>query len=134
MPDLADIEGIGPTYAEKLAAAGISGVDGLLAAGGSPKGRADLAAQTGVDPALILEWVNHADLYRIDGVGSEYADLLEAAGVDSVVELATRNPGNLTEQLGKTNKQKNVVRALPSESQVTGWVEQAKGLDRAVHH
>ena len=134
MPDLADIEGIGPTYAEKLAGAGVSGVDGLLAAGGTPQGRADLAAKTGVDRALILEWVNHADLYRIDGVGSEYADLLEAAGVDSVVELAARNPANLTEQLAKVNDDKHLVRALPGESQVAGWIEQAKGLDRAVHH
>ncbi len=134
MADLADIEGIGPAYAEKLAAAGVSGVDGLLAAGATPQGRSELAAKTGVDPGLILEWVNHADLYRISGVGSEYADLLEAAGVDSVVELARRNPANLAAQLAKANEAKSLVRAVPGESEVAHWVEQAKQLDRAVHH
>ncbi len=82
----------------------------------------------------MLEWVNHADLYRIKGVGSEYADLLEEAGVDSVPELAQRNAANLTAALAAANEKKNLVRSLPSESQVAGWIEEAKGLERAVHH
>jgi hypothetical protein len=78
--------------------------------------------------------VNHADLFRIKGMGSEYADLLEAAGVDSAVELAQRNSANLTAALAQANERTSLVRALPSESEVTGWIEQAKGLERAVHH
>jgi predicted flap endonuclease-1-like 5' DNA nuclease len=134
MTDLADIEGIGPEYAAKLNTAGVTGVEGLLETGATPQGRSDLAAKAGVSPDLVLDWVNHADLYRISGVGSEYADLLEAAGVDSVVELAQRNAANLTAQLGKTNEEKNLVRAVPSESDVTRWIEQAKQLDRAAHY
>ncbi len=131
---LSDIEGIGPAYADKLREAGLDTTDELLAAGGTPDGRASIAEKTGIGAGLILEWVNHADLYRLNGVGSEYADLLEAAGVDSVVELAQRNAANLTAKLAEVNEQKNLVRSLPSESQVAGWVEEAKGLDRAVHY
>lgn len=89
MAKIVDIEGIGPVYAEKLQAIGIKTVEALLKAGATPKGREDIAEQTGIAKALILEWVNHADLYRIKGVGEEYSDLLEEAGVDTVVELAT---------------------------------------------
>jgi predicted flap endonuclease-1-like 5' DNA nuclease len=134
MAALSDIEGIGATYESKLQDAGLRTVDDLLAAGATPAGRDELAAKTGIAGGLILEWVNHADLYRINGVGSEYADLLEAAGVDSVVELAQRRPDNLTAKMAEVNDQKNLVRSLPSESEVTRWVEQAKGLDRAVFH
>jgi predicted flap endonuclease-1-like 5' DNA nuclease len=134
MTDLAQIEGIGPVNAEKLGNAGVSGIDGLLAAGGTADGRADLATKTGISAELLLEWVNHADLFRIDGVGSEYADLLEAAGVDSVPELAQRNTANLTEALAKANAEKNLVRALPAEAEVEHWIEHAKELDRVVHH
>jgi len=132
--DLADIEGIGSTYAEKLSAAGVSGIEGLLAAGATRENRADLAAKTGINADLILEWVNHADLYRIAGVGSEYSDLLEAVGVDSVPELAHRNPENLAEQLAKVNTEKHLVRAVPNQTEIAAWIEQAKQLDRAVHH
>jgi predicted flap endonuclease-1-like 5' DNA nuclease len=134
MAALSDIEGIGATYESKLQQAGLLTVDDLLAAGGTPAGRDELAAKTGIAGGLILEWVNHADLYRINGVGSEYADLLEAAGVDSVLELAQRRPDNLQAKLAEINDQKHLVRSLPSESEVTRWVEQAKGLDRAVFH
>jgi predicted flap endonuclease-1-like 5' DNA nuclease len=131
---LSDIEGIGPAYAAKLAEAGLKTTDDLLAAGATPSGRASIAAQTGIADALILEWVNHADLYRVSGVGSEYADLLEEAGVDTVVELGHRNPANLVARLLEVNEQKHLVRSLPSETQVAGWIEQAKGLERAVRH
>ncbi len=134
MAEISDIEGIGPAYAEKLEAAGIGTTDALLAEGGSPAGREAIAEKTGIGAALILEWVNHADLYRINGVGSEYADLLEAAGVDSVPELAQRNAANLTAAMATLNEEKQLVRAVPSETQVTSWIEHAKGLERAVHH
>jgi predicted flap endonuclease-1-like 5' DNA nuclease len=134
MANLEDVEGIGPVYAAKLADAGLTTTDDLLAAGGSPGGRDGIAEKTGISGSLVLEWVNHVDLYRINGVGSEYADLLEESGVDSVPELAQRNAANLTAALAAANEAKNLVRSLPSESQVAGWIEQAKGLDRAVHH
>ena len=92
MANLTDIEGIGTVYGEKLAAAGLKTTDDLLARGGTRDGREGIAAETGLTHDQILEWVNHADLYRIDGVGSEYADLLEAAGVDSVVEPRPATP------------------------------------------
>jgi predicted flap endonuclease-1-like 5' DNA nuclease len=134
MANLEDIEGIGPAYAEKLATAGLKSTDDLLETGGTPAGRDGIAEKTGIAGSLILEWVNHADLYRIKGVGSEYADLLEEAGVDSVPELAQRNAANLTAALAAANETKNLVRSLPSEAQVTDWIAQAKGLERAVHH
>jgi len=134
MPDLSDIEGIGPAYAAKLADAGVKSTEDLLAAGGSPAGREQLASKSGISQDLILEWVNHADLYRINGVGSEFADLLEAAGVDSVLELAQRNPANLAASLASVNEERKLVRRVPSEAEVTRWIERAKGLDRAVSH
>jgi predicted flap endonuclease-1-like 5' DNA nuclease len=124
------VEGIGPVYAAKLAEAGVMNPLDLLNAGATPKGRQDLAEKTGISHALILKWVNHADLYRIKGVGSEYADLLEAAGVDTVVELATRNPQNLFEKMTMVNEEKMLVRKTPVLTQVEGWVEQANMLPR----
>jgi predicted flap endonuclease-1-like 5' DNA nuclease len=106
----------------------------LLEHGGTAAGREKLAATAGVSEKLVLEWVNHADLMRIDGVGSEYADLLEAAGVDSVPELATRNATNLAAALEKANAAKDLVRRVPSETVVAKWVAEAKTLPRAVHH
>ena len=132
--NLEEIEGIGPVYAEKLRVAGLTTTDHLLGQAGAPSGRASLAEQSGISESLILEWVNHADLCRIDGVGSEYADLLEAAGVDSVLELAQRNAANLHTKLAAVNDKKSLVRSVPSETEVEGWIAQAAGLDRAVHH
>lgn len=134
MAKIVDIEGIGPVYAEKLQAIGIKTVEALLKAGATPKGREDIAEQTGIAKALILEWVNHADLYRIKGVGEEYSDLLEEAGVDTVVELATRNPENLYAKIIEVNEAKKLVRRPPSQSMVADWVLQAKGMDRAVFY
>lgn len=134
MAKIIDIEGIGPVYAEKLQAIGIKTVEALLKAGATPKGREDIAEQTGITKTLILEWVNHADLYRIKGVGEEYSDLLEEAGVDTVVELATRNPENFYAKIIEVNEAKKLVRRPPSQSMVADWVLQAKGMDRAVFY
>ncbi len=131
---LVEIEGIGPVNAEKLTTAGVASVAALLEAGSTPKGRKELAAKADVSEKLILEWVNHADLFRIKGVGSEYADLLEAAGVDTVVELAGRKPENLIQKMSEVNAAKKLVRQLPTEKQVADWVDQAKALPRVINY
>ncbi len=109
-------------------------MNALLAAGGSPKGRTDLEEKSGIPHKLILEWVNHADLYRIKGVGSEYSDLLEEAGVDTVVELATRNAENLYKKMVEVNTEKKLVRQLPTQAKVADWIAQAKALPRLVSY
>ncbi|MCS7283838.1 MAG: DUF4332 domain-containing protein [Anaerolineae bacterium] len=132
MARIETIEGIGPAYAEKLRAIGIGTTEALLRAGATSQGRAELAEKTGIRPDLILAWVNRADLMRVKGVGEEYSDLLEAAGVDTVVELAHRNPDNLYEKLVQVNEEKKLVRRLPTRQMVAAWVEFAKTLDRVV--
>ncbi|MCB8992132.1 MAG: DUF4332 domain-containing protein [Chloroflexota bacterium] len=132
MTKLTKIEGIGPIYAEKLQAIDIDTAEALLTAGATPKGRQEIAEKSGISSARILEWVNHVDLFRIKGVGEEYADLLEEAGVDTVPELAQRNAHNLYEKLVATNEEKKLVRQLPSSDQVADWVEQAKQLPRVI--
>jgi predicted flap endonuclease-1-like 5' DNA nuclease len=130
-----DVEGIGGTYAAKLQAAGVQTTDDLLAAGAKPSGRDKLAAATGISAKLILEWVNHTDLMRLDGVGSEYADLLEAAGVDSPAELAQRNAANLAQTFQELDAARpDTVRRVPSEATVSGWIAQAKELSKIVEH
>lgn len=134
MPTITDIEGIGEKFAGKLRSAGVRTTEALLKKGETPAGRKELAMQSGVSEHQILEWVNRADLYRIKGVGSEYADLLEAAGVDTVRELAQRQAGNLFENLKTINNEKKKVRKLPTAKQVAEWVKQAKSLPRAVEY
>ena len=130
-----DVEGIGPAYAAKLTAAGVTSTDDLLERGAKPSGRAALETATGIDHDLILEWVNHADLMRINGIGSEYSDLLEAAGVDSPAELAQRNAANLANTFQEVIAAlPGDVRRIPSESVVQGWIDQAKSLPRVVEH
>ena len=129
---LIDIEGVGPVYAEALAGRGLRTASDLLQAGANPKGREDLAVATGISKKLILRWVNQADLFRIKGVGEQYADLLEAAGVDTVPELAQRRADNLTRKMNEVNEDKQLVRRTPTEAQVAAWIETAKGLPRAV--
>lgn len=134
MAKIIDIEGIGPVYAEKLIAIGIKTTGKLLKMGATPKGRDELAEKTGITGKLILEWVNHADLYRIKGVAEEYSDLLEEAGVDTVPELAQRNPDNLYAKIVETNQEKELVRQLPSQRQVADWVAQAKTMPRVIQY
>ncbi len=127
--DIIDIEGIGPIYAEKLRTIGIKTTIGLLEAGSTPQGREELAEKTGISPKLILEWVNIADLMRIKGVGEEYSDLLEEAGVASVVDLSRRDPENLHAKLLEVNEEKKLVRRVPSLNAVKGWIALARADD-----
>ena len=132
--DLSYVEGIGPVYASKLSEVGVDTPQKLLERGATPKGRRELANESGISGVLILTWVNHVDLYRIKGLGSEYADLLEEAGVDTVPELAQRNPDNLYQRMIETNQEKHLVRHVPSRAQVEDWVNQAKQLPRVVSY
>ena len=132
MAKLSKVEGIGEFYAQKLRAAGIATTQALLEKGASPQGRTEIAEKTGISGKLILEWVNHVDLFRIKGVGEEYSDLLEEAGVATVPELAQRNPEHLHQKLVAVNQEKKLVRQLPTRSQVSDWIEQAKRLPRVI--
>ncbi|GAB1401020.1 DUF4332 domain-containing protein [Aminivibrio sp.] len=132
MAKLEMVEGIGQVYADKLRGAGVATTEMLLEMGSTKKGREDLAEKSGISGKLILEWVNHVDLFRIKGVGEEYADLLEASGVDTVPELAQRRADNLHKKLAEINAEKKLVRQLPSENQVQGWIDQAKKLPRKI--
>jgi predicted flap endonuclease-1-like 5' DNA nuclease len=129
---ISDIEGIGPAYAAKLAKTGIRSVEALLKNGASEKGRKEIAKATGIAQPSILEWVNRADLYRIKGVGSQYSDLLEKAGVDTVVELSNRVADNLYEKMVAVNKARNLVNGMPGVKKVRKWIGQAKKLPRLV--
>ncbi len=133
-PDISTIEGIGPKYAGALKEQGVGTPQALLEAGATPKGRKSLAENTGISPKLILAWVNQADLMRIKGVGSEYADLLEKVGVDTVPELARRKPENLHAKAVEVNEEKKLVRQVPSLQKVESWVAEAKELDRVVQY
>jgi predicted flap endonuclease-1-like 5' DNA nuclease len=132
MTKLTKIEGIGPVYAEKLRAAGVTTVEKLLDAGATPKGRQQLEEATDIGHKLIMEWVNLADLMRIKGISEEYSDLLEEAGVDTVKELRNRNADNLHAALVKTNQEKNLVRRVPARRQVADWIAQAQTLPAKV--
>jgi DNA-binding XRE family transcriptional regulator len=134
MTKIIDVEGIGPAYAGKMKAAGVATVETLLKKGATTKGRKELAEKSGISEAKILEWVNHADLFRVKGIGSEYSDLLEAAGVDTVPELAQRKAENLFQKLVEVNKTKKLVRRLPVLSQVENWIDQAKRLPRVIQY
>jgi predicted flap endonuclease-1-like 5' DNA nuclease len=129
---LTDIEGIGEVYARKLKDAGVPTLEVLLQKGATPKGRQEIAEKSGIAGKLVLEWVNHVDLLRVKGISTDWADLLEAAGVDTVPELAQRSAENLMTKLVEVNQEKNLVRALPTLSQVEGWIEQAKQLPRVI--
>jgi predicted flap endonuclease-1-like 5' DNA nuclease len=130
-----EVEGIGPVYAGKLAEAGVKTTDDLLERGASAAGRKGLAEATGLTTTQLLKWVNHVDLMRLDGVGSEYADLLEAAGVDSCRELAQRNPANLAQTFAEIDAARpNWIRRVPGEATVAGWVAQAKSIEKVVTH
>ncbi|HCE58150.1 MAG TPA: DUF4332 domain-containing protein [Prolixibacteraceae bacterium] len=127
-----EIEGIGPVIAEKLAAAGVTTVEGLLEKGASKPGRMKLAADSGIEEVKILNWVNKADLFRVKGIGPQFSELLEAAGVDTVKELRNRNAENLHAKLTEIQAEKNLTRAVPALSQVAEYIEFAKGLEPVV--
>ncbi|MEM9166635.1 MAG: DUF4332 domain-containing protein [Planctomycetota bacterium] len=129
-----DVEGIGPTYGQKLRDAGIDDTDALLKACATADDRKALEDKTGIGHEHILKWANMVDLYRVKGIGSEFSELLEASGVDTVPELAQRNAANLAEKMIEVNEAKSLTRRVPSESEVAGWVEHAKTLDRALHY
>jgi predicted flap endonuclease-1-like 5' DNA nuclease len=127
-----DIEGIGDVYAEKLIAAGINKVSELLEKCAAPKGRKALAEETGISEKLILKWTNHADLFRINGVGPQFAELLEAAGVDTVKEFRHRVAENLQPKLEETNAAKNICNRVPAVSEIQKMIDQAKELEPKV--
>jgi predicted flap endonuclease-1-like 5' DNA nuclease len=131
---ISEIEGIGPARASTLAEAGITTTDHLLEHCADAKGRAAVAEKTQFSAAQLLKWANMADLMRISGVAGEYAELLEAAGVDTVKELRTRRPDNLAAKMAEVNAEKKLVRAVPTEASVTKWVEQAKEMEPRITH
>ena len=128
MASIETVEGIGAVYGKKLRAAGIRSTGAMLKAAAAPAGRKELAAKTGFSAHQILEWANRCDLMRVRGVGEEYSDLLEAAGVDTVKELRTRNAENLTAKMAEVNASKKLVRRVPALSMVKRWVAHAKEL------
>jgi predicted flap endonuclease-1-like 5' DNA nuclease len=129
-----DIEGVGPAYASRLEAAGVKTAEELLARAADPKGRASLATTAGIAEGLILKWVNHSDLMRINGIGPQYAELLEAAGVDTVKELRGRNAENLAGKLIELNAARKLSGAAPTVAMITAWITEAKTLDPRVSH
>ena len=134
MKKIRQIEGIGAAYCARLTAEGIVSVDQYLEACRTKKDRRALAKKTGIPDHLILMWTNHADLFRVKGIGGQYADLLEAAGVDTVRELAQRNPENLVAAMEKLNEEKKLVRSVPSLKMVTKWVIEARQLPYIVEY
>ena len=134
--NLKEIEGIGPANSRKMQTAKIQTVRGLLKKGGTPRGRKELAERTGLSESVILKWVNMADLFRVNGVGKQYAELLEKAGVDTVKELRNRRADNLVAKLAETNKAggRRLVRQLPGLKRVQGWIDEAKKLPPAVSY
>ncbi|MDY6463722.1 MAG: DUF4332 domain-containing protein [Bacteroidales bacterium] len=129
-----DIQGIGPVYAEKLTAIGIETVDQLLEKGADAKGRQAIEEATGIRHDLVLTWVNHADLFRVKGIGPQFAELLEAAGVDTVKELRNRNAANLAAKMAEVNEEKHLTRRTPVEKEIQKFIDLAKELEPKVTH
>jgi len=134
MTKLSAIEGIGETYTGKLESAGVTSIENLLETCCERKGHSDLAAKTGISDKLILKWANRADLSRIRGISTQYADLLEFAGVDTIPALAQRVPDNLHAKIVEVNEDKKLVRKVPALSQVQDWIDQAKELPRMMNY
>jgi predicted flap endonuclease-1-like 5' DNA nuclease len=132
--NIIDVEGIGPAYAAKLKAVGANTTDDLLAKGGTKSGRKELADATGIDEGKILTWVNHSDLHRVDGIAGQTSELMEAAGVDTVKELATRNAANLEAKMQEINTAKNLSGRVPSAGLLQKMIDQAKTLEQKVFH
>ena len=129
---IADIEGIGSVYAQKMIDLGIKTTEDLLTRGATPKGRKEIAEATGISPKLILKWVNHADLFRIKGVAGQFAELLEAAGVDTVKEFRHRVAANLQPKMVEVNDAKNLCNRVPSVAEIQRMIDQAKELEPVV--
>ena len=134
MAHLEKVEGIAGVYAAKLRTAGVKSTDALLKMGATPKGRQEIEGKSGIAHTLILKWVNQCDLYRIKGVGGDYAELLEVSGVDTVPELAQRRAEHLRTRMAEANQKKRCVRQLPSVTAVDRWIKQAKSLPRIVKY
>ena len=134
MSTISAIEGVGEVNAKKLGKIGISTVEKLLNMGATPKGRKEIAMETGIGEKVILKWVNFADLFRVKGIATQYSELLEAAGVDTVVELSKRVPENLFKKMEEVNEDKKLVRRTPALKEVNKWVAQAKDLPRVVNY
>lgn len=135
MTKLTQVKSIGESYAQKLTDAGINTAEDLLEKGATPQGRKEIAEKSGLNVKQVLTWANHVDLFRIKGIGEEYANLLEEAGVDTVPELAQRNAKNLHQKLIEANEadtEKKLVRQIPSETMLVDWIEQAKTLPRVL--
>lgn len=132
MPSIAAIEGIGPAHGRNLRKAGVRTTEALLKRASTRSGRKELATRSGISEHLLVEWVNRADLMRIRGIGPEYSDLLEAAGVDTVKELRSRRPRQLVGKISQTNGAKHLVRRMPTEAMVAGWVAEARKLEAFV--
>ena len=131
---IVDIQGIGPAYGEKLVAIGIATVDQLLEKGATAKGRKAIEEATGIDHGRILTWVNHADLFRIKGVGPQFSELLEAAGVDTVKEFATRNAANLCAKMNEVNEAKHLTKRVPTVAEIQRFIDEAKTLEPVVSY
>ena len=129
-----EVEGIGPSYGKKLVAAGVKTTGGLLKAGATRAGRGKLADATGISEKRILEWCNLADLMRVSGIGKQFAELLEAAGVDTIKELRGRNAANVAAKMKEVNDAKKLARSTPSESMVARWIAAAKGMEPAIKY
>lgn len=127
-----DIEGVGEVYAKKLNAAGIDTVEALLEKCATASNREKLANETGIPRKLILRWTNHADLFRIDGVGPQFAELLEAAGVDTIKELRHRNAENLAAKLEETNNERHLTGRVPSVKEIRKMIDEAATLEPKV--
>ena len=129
-----EIEGIGPSFAQKLGMAAIKTTDNLLSHCADKSGRKDVAGKTGLSEGQLLKWANLADLMRIDGIGPQFSELLEAAGVDTVKELRTRNAENLAAKMAEVNEMKKLTRTVPSAEMIHGWIKEAAGMDPKITH
>ena len=134
MSKLTTIEGIGPTLSSKLNEGGIRSINALLEAGATPAGRKEISTNCGIAEGRVLKFVSHADLMRVKGVGGEYAELLEASGVNTIPELAMRNPTNLAARMAEENATRKLVRVVPSAATVAKWVDQATRMSRVIRH
>ena len=126
---IVDIEGIGEAYAPKLISEGVESVEQMLDRCAAPAGRKELAEKTGISEKLILKWTNHADLFRINGIGPQFAELLEAAGVDTVKELRHRVAANLAAKVAEVNEEKHLCGRVPAEVEIQKMIDQAKELE-----